>query len=123
MKTRKKNQMIEALRNSLGIVKNACEIVGINRDTHYEWMKSDPDYKQQVEEILEGTLDFAESALLTQMGNGNVNAIIFYLKTKGKTRGYAEKELTFNKNDTIFIGGNIHELIQKAEDLWKSKEV
>ncbi|MEF2920033.1 MAG: hypothetical protein U0O22_06120, partial [Acutalibacteraceae bacterium] len=45
----------------------------------------------QVDEINEATLDFVESKLLENIKKGEVTSIIFYLKTKGRNRGYQEK--------------------------------
>lgn len=86
-----KSNMIEALEKSLGIVTTACKAVGISRQTHYEWCKTDPDYNAKVEGISDIALDFAESQLHKQIQNGEVSSTIFYLKTKGKKRGYIEK--------------------------------
>ena len=87
----KKKKMLEALRQNGGNVKAATEIVEIDRKTHYNWLESDADYKQAVEDIAEGCLDIAEDKLQTAIKNGDMTAIIFYLKTKGKKRGYSEK--------------------------------
>ena len=46
----------------------------------------------EVKEIENIALDFAESHLHTQIGGGNTSATIFYLKTKGKNRGYVERQ-------------------------------
>lgn len=89
-----KKAMIEALEASLGIVTQACKAVGIARSTHYEWFNSDPEYKTAVEAIADIALDFAESQLHKQIQNGEVSSTIFYLKTKGKKRGYIEKTET-----------------------------
>lgn len=83
--------MIEALEKSLGIVTTACKSVGIARSTHYEWLGSDPEYKAAVEGVADIALDFAESQLHKQIEKGEVSSTIFYLKTKGKGRGYVEK--------------------------------
>ncbi len=97
--------LIEALKLSLGNVSAACEAVGISRVTYYEYLKSE-DFKTEVDSIEEGNLDFAESKLRELM-NGvmlidaeggvyqdrpNPTAIIFFLKTKGKKRGYVERQ-------------------------------
>lgn len=87
-----KKKMLEALEKSLGIVTDACKKVKINRDTHYEWMKKDPQYKAAVDSLSDLAIDFAESKLHTSIRNGSDTAIIFYLKTKGKKRGYIEKQ-------------------------------
>lgn len=95
-----KKAMIEALEKSLGIVTTACKMVGIHRDTHYSWLNSDLEYKRQVESIADMTLDFAESQLHKQIKDGEVSSTIFYLKTKGKKRGYIERveqEVTVHK--------------------------
>ena len=87
-----KKAMIAALEASLGIATTACKQVGIARNTHYEWLREDPAYKQAVEDIANITLDFAESQLHRQIKDGNPTATIFYLKTKGKSRGYIERQ-------------------------------
>jgi len=84
--------MLEALDKSLGIVSTAAKMVGIDRSTHYAWMKSDPEYKKAVDSIQDGVLDFAESHLYKLVKEGNPAATIFLLKTRGKTRGYIERQ-------------------------------
>ena len=87
-----KRAMIEALEKSLGIVTSACKSVGINRSTHYDWLKIDEDYKAEVESIEDIAIDFAESQLHKQIKDGNPTSTIFYLKTKAKKRGYVERQ-------------------------------
>lgn len=88
----KKEAMLQALDKSLGIVSTAAKMVGIDRSTHYAWMKSDEDYKKAVDSIQDGVLDFAESHLYKLVKEGNPAATIFLLKTRGKTRGYIERQ-------------------------------
>lgn len=83
--------MIKALEKNLGIVSAAARAVGIDRSVHYEWLKEDEGYKQAVDNITELALDFAESKLHEKIKNNDTIGIIFYLKTKGKRRGYIEK--------------------------------
>lgn len=90
--TNKKKAMLEALEKALGIVTQACKMVGIHRSTHYDWMNSDEDYKSAVEDLGDVALDFAESKLHKLIDSGNPAATIFYLKTKGKNRGYVERQ-------------------------------
>jgi|TARA_R110000787_G_scaffold55416_1_gene127919 hypothetical protein len=86
----KKGALIEALGKSLGVVSTACKSVNISRDTHYRWMKEDSDYKGKVRELENIALDFAESHLHQLIKDGIPSATIFFLKTKGKRRGYIE---------------------------------
>ena len=87
-----KKTMLDALERSLGIVSTACEKAGISRQTHYNWLKDDPEYKEAVRAIEERTIDFAESHLHALIKDKNPAATIFYLKTKGKKRGYIERQ-------------------------------
>jgi hypothetical protein len=86
-----KKAMLLALEQSLGIVTAAAKSVGIDRTTHYLWLKDDEEYKAAVDSIQDITLDFAESQLHKQIKDGEVTSTIFYLKTKGKKRGYVER--------------------------------
>lgn len=88
----RKKAMIEALEKSLGIVTTAAKAAGIDRSTHYDWLKDDEDYRKAVDSIQDIALDFAESKLHKQIENGEVSSTIFYLKTKGKKRGYVERQ-------------------------------
>lgn len=87
-----KKALLEALEKSLGVVTTACKKAGIGRTTFYEYYKNDPDFKLAVDELQDVALDFAESQLHKQIGEGNSTATIFYLKTKGKKRGYVERQ-------------------------------
>lgn len=88
----KKEKVIEALEQALGVVTFACKQVGIARSTFYKWCKEDEQFASKVREIEGVALDFAESQLFSQIKDGNTSATIFYLKTKGRKRGYWEKQ-------------------------------
>jgi adenylate kinase len=87
----KKKALIQALEKSLGVVTSACKKVGVGRTTYYDWYNNDEEFKKQVDELQNVALDFAESQLHNQIQKNNTAATIFFLKTKGKGRGYTEK--------------------------------
>lgn len=87
-----KKALLEALEKSLGVVSEACRKTKIGRSTHYRWLKEDYEYAQAVRELESHTLDFAESSLHKLIKEGNPAATIFFLKTKGKNRGYIERQ-------------------------------
>lgn len=92
-----KKAMIEALEKTLGVVTKACEMVGIGRTQYYTWLKEDEEFAQQVQDIENVALDFAESSLHEQIKDKIPTSTIFYLKTKGRKRGYIEtKDITNN---------------------------
>ena len=87
-----KKAMIQALEKTMGVVSTAATMVGINRSTHYEWLKTDSEYKQKVDDLENLMLDFAETNLHQQIQEGNTTATIFLLKTRGRKRGYIERQ-------------------------------
>ena len=87
-----KKAIIDALEKSLGVVTTACKIVGIDRTTFYRYVKDDPDFAKEVQDIEDIAIDFVESQLFKQIKEGNTTATIFYLKTKAKKRGYVERQ-------------------------------
>tara|TARA_R100000951_G_C2618623_1_gene173679 strand:+ start:194 stop:556 length:363 start_codon:yes stop_codon:yes gene_type:complete len=90
--TLKKRAMIEALEKTMGIVSPACKLVDIHRATHYRWLNEDPEYKKEVLDIENVALDFAESKLVENIRDKKESSIFFYLKTKGKKRGFVERQ-------------------------------
>lgn len=86
-----KKALLDALEKSLGIVTTACKQVEIGRTTFYEYYK-EPEFKKQVDSVQDIALDFAESQLHQQIQAGNTAATIFLLKTKGKGRGFVERQ-------------------------------
>jgi hypothetical protein len=104
-----KKAMVEAMKKSLGIVSTACAEVGINRSTHYDWLAKDEEYKAEIDAISESVIDFAESKLHALINKGDVASTIFYLKTKGKKRGFIERqEITGEEGQPIIkIAGNL----------------
>lgn len=101
---RKKRDLLKALEKSLGIVSHACKAAKVSRESHYKWYREDEDYKKQVDELNNLALDLAESKLHKQIQESNLTAIIFFLKCKGKERGYIEKnEISIPDGITITV--------------------
>lgn len=86
----KQKRFLKALEETGGNITAACMKSGIkSRNTVYKWMKHDS-FKAEVDSINEAAIDYVESKLMSAIQQDNVTAIIFYLKTKGKKRGYVE---------------------------------
>ena len=92
MRHTKKEAILEALEKALGVVTTACQKAGVSRATYYRWLNEDADFSAQVTAIQDVALDFAESKLFEQIQDGSTAATIFYLKTKGKRRGFVERQ-------------------------------
>jgi hypothetical protein len=108
-----KKAMLDALEKSLGVVTSACKTVGVGRTTHYLWVQEDKEYKAAVDELSDVAIDFAESQLHKQIKEGNSTATIFFLKTKGKKRGYVERQELDVSSGKLFqievLGEDSHE--------------
>lgn len=99
-KTKKK--LLKYLEEGRGIVSYACQKARISRQTFYNYKKEDKEFADAVEEINESIIDVVESKLLTQINDNNLTAIIFYLKTKGRYRGYVEmSDSNVNLNGSV----------------------
>jgi hypothetical protein len=88
--TRKK-KLMEALTESLGNISLACESCGFSRDVFYSYYDKFEDFRQHAEKCRERRLDFAEHKLDRLVEQENPTAILFLLKTIGKSRGYSER--------------------------------
>jgi len=87
-----------------------CSALGISRKTFYEWKAKKKKLAEGLEEIDESILDWAESKLKEHINNDDLQALIFFLRTKGKKRGYVEKTET-DVNINAF-----EKLMQDTED-------
>ncbi len=92
--------------------KVACDRVGVERNVVKGWLSSDVEFNERVNDVFEGVLDLAEAKLIEKIERGDLTAIIFYLKTIGKKRGYVEKMEV--KND---INLSISELLVNVKNI------
>lgn len=99
--TKKKKAIFpELLFSKGGFIKEVCRSIGISRQTYYRWMESDEKFRKAVKDEQEGLLDFAESKLFNLINDKHPTAIIFFLKTKGRHRGYIERtEMEFQGSE------------------------
>lgn len=96
-KARNKERMLKALTSSLGNVSAAAKASGVGQSTHYDWMKADPEYKQNVQNILDREFsDFLESHMIKRVKEGSDTMMIFMAKKKMKHRGYGDEEININ---------------------------
>jgi len=86
-----KKKFIEAYENSACNVSVACKSIGISRNCFYDWRKNDSEFHDALNELEEGVIDLAETMLYKGIREGKTAELIFFLKTKGKKRGYIER--------------------------------
>uniref|UniRef100_A0A6M3JU03 Uncharacterized protein n=1 Tax=viral metagenome TaxID=1070528 RepID=A0A6M3JU03_9ZZZZ len=86
-----KARIIKALTESSGFITVAAARAGVTYTTMKRYMIEYPTVRIAAQECKERLLDLAESQLLKNIKEGDNTAIIFYLKTQGKHRGYVER--------------------------------
>lgn len=82
----------EAIREANGLVTVAARRLGVSRQAIYSMRDKHKSVAQALDDARERTTDLAEGKLIQQINDGNTTAIIFYLKTQGKHRGYIERQ-------------------------------
>ena len=85
--TKEQKSFINTLKKSRGIVTVAIQQEGIKREDYDEWLEN-PFFNFEIEKVNSQSLDYVENQLMQLIKEGNLSAIQYYLKTKGKDRGY-----------------------------------
>jgi len=85
-----KDQILKAVENSGGYVSLISERIGCSLTSIYNWIEKDEDVAAAIKREKVKQVDFAEGKLQSLIKKENPTAIIFYLKTQGKDRGYYE---------------------------------
>ena len=86
-----KKELIKAMEICHGVISDACLSVGLSRATYYDYYNNDPEFKKSVDQVESTVLDYVEGKLFKLIEKGDVASTLFYLKTKGKKRGYVER--------------------------------
>lgn len=85
-------QVKEAILQSRGIVSVAARMLKCDRRTIYKYMDRHPELEQAREDARENLIDYAESKLVERIADSDIKAIMFYLRTQAKHRGYSERQ-------------------------------
>jgi hypothetical protein len=77
-----------ALEKARGNVTLAAEVLGVSRQTVYTYMERYPDLVAVRHDAENYILDIAEAHVEKAVLAGDMDVIKFYLRTKGRVRGY-----------------------------------
>ncbi len=102
--------MIDALKETKGMVYLAAKKLGCSHTTIYNYIKRHPTVKEAWKAEHGVVADNAELALYSAILAGEHWAVTFYLRTKGKDRGYTEKT-----EQDITVDFDLSEWKRKAE--------
>lgn len=87
-----KNNFLANFFKHMGNVSELCKLVNISRQTYYDWLKKDKGFAKAIKDEEEGLIDFVESQAFSLIKAKNPTMCIFFLKCKGKDRGYIERQ-------------------------------
>ncbi len=91
MARKSKKAIIEAIKDSGGIMSTIARRLGVTWHTADTWVKQYDETKQALQDEREAILDLAESTLFRNIKDGNSQDAKWLLSTMGKNRGYSER--------------------------------
>ena len=123
-----KEQMLEAIQGSQGLVSKIQRkleaILGekISWDTTEKWIHKWEEAETAVKNEKEAMLDIAENNIFKDMVNGDTATSKWYLRMKGKERGYEDTaQLQLDNTDPLRI--DLSGDLMTAQELAESPEV
>lgn len=123
-----KEQMLEAIQGSQGLVSKIQRkleaILGekISWDTTEKWIHKWEEAEKAVKNEKEAMLDIAENNIFKDMVNGDTATSKWYLRMKGKERGYEDTaQLQLDNTDPLRI--DLSGDLMTAQELAASPEV
>jgi len=120
IKDKIKLDLIEKFKK-MPIVEVACKQIGISRASYYRWRKSHKTFAKEADDALtfgkQFINDLAESQLLQAIKDGNLTAIIFWLKYNNKNYGTKIEIKGRIKTETDKLTADQKKMIAKALEL------
>ena len=103
-------RFLAAIPGTGGLYTIIARKLDVDRHTVSEYVKRDRQIAEAVQEEIEGTLDKVENVFINACLGKDIHACMFYLKTKGKNRGYTEKvEQEVNTNQPVIVNLGVDE--------------
>lgn len=103
----KKQKFIENYKLTNGNITDSSAIAGINRSTYYEWLENDKDFALAVMDSEANLNDEIRQVLISKAAEGDMTAVIFYLKNRHPD---------FKPQPTTLIQNNFGEFAKKERE-------
>jgi hypothetical protein len=107
-----KRYFLYAIKLCKGNISNAAKMIKMCRRTHYKYCYEDSLYLERSEDITEFVIDHVEDKLMNKINTGDTTAMIFWLKCKGKKRGWIEK----SEIDHTTKGDSLNKVLNNMTD-------
>lgn len=103
-----KRKFLKVYKENYALIYDACDRIGISKETLYNWMEADEDFKKKVEHIKEHVGDLVEGKLMERILQGNVASIMFWLKTQRHWK--EETKIELEQKGDIDVQAAINEI-------------
>ena len=122
-----KQQILDAIKDSQGLISKIQKRLEAATGETWSWetvrnyLEKDPDYEVAIKAEKESILDLAENNIFQALQQKDLGTAKWYLRMKGKDRGYVETQEVINHSDplNIDLGGSK----QTASELMESSNV
>lgn len=122
------DKVIPVIYEQYGNLAAVARKLGTSRQHMYTFVNQHATVQQALADARESMIDNAESSLYKQALDGNVTALIFFLKTQGYHRGYTERQhhtidMTIRQEAERLAqeyGLNVDEVMAEAERIVKA---
>ena len=91
MKEYTKAEILEAMKDSFGVISNIADKLGCAWHTAEKYINKWQETKVAYQDQCERSLDFSESKMFTRIKEDSDSMIKFHLVMKGKKRDYGDK--------------------------------
>lgn len=90
----RKNAFLAAF-SECGVISRAAEIAGIDRGTHYDWMKNDPEYVQAFKDAEDVAAEHLEQEARRRAVEGTQKPVFYQGQVCGTVTEYSDTLLIF----------------------------
>lgn len=97
--TVEKLQLLEEWSTQGLYIKDIAAMMGVCVTTVYDWMNKNPEIAAAIKKGRDKSIDMVENALFQSAINGNVTAMIFYLKNRAPERYKDRVDNNINTNN------------------------
>lgn len=115
-----KKEFLETYKATKGGLINACNLIGVPKQTVTYWKQNDPQFAEQLEDVKETIYDELEASMFERAIKGSDTLAIWISKTKMANRGYVERKEVTGKDgaplNEIKINRDQYEAILKLNE-------
>lgn len=109
---RLKELFLNILEKNRGLISSVCEKTGIARGTYYNWLKTDKEFKEKVDEIMRAKPEMLEDILYVAAVKGDIGAAKFILS---HTHPDYKKKSKNEKDSVVHIYHHVDKKPEKQE--------